>query len=32
MKNFEGTVQGHRDGHGFILRDDGEADVFLPPA
>lgn len=26
---FEGVVQGHRDGHGFILRDDGQADVYL---
>ncbi len=25
-----GTVQGHRDGHGFVLRDDGLADIFLP--
>ncbi|MES2185594.1 MAG: ribonuclease R [Pseudomonadota bacterium] len=28
---FIGTVQGHRDGHGFLLRDDGESDVYLPP-
>ncbi|AVO40079.1 ribonuclease R [Simplicispira suum] len=28
---FEGTVQGHRDGHGFVLRDDGLSDIFLPP-
>jgi len=27
-----GTVQGHRDGHGFVIRDDGSgADIFLPP-
>jgi len=27
-----GTVQGHRDGHGFVLREDGAgADIFLPP-
>ena len=25
-----GTVQGHRDGHGFVIRDDGEADIYLP--
>ena len=25
-----GTVQGHRDGHGFVLRDDGLSDIFLP--
>ena len=24
-------VSGHRDGHGFLLRDDGEADIYLPP-
>jgi len=24
-------VQGHRDGHGFVLRDDGDADIYLPP-
>ena len=28
---IEGTVQGHRDGHGFVLRDDGGADIYLPP-
>jgi ribonuclease R len=26
-----GTVLGHRDGHGFVQRDDGEADVYLAP-
>ena len=26
-----GTVQGHRDGHGFVVRDDGERDIYLPP-
>ncbi len=25
----EGTVQGHRDGHGFVVRDDGQADLYL---
>ena len=25
-----GTVQGHRDGHGFVVRDDGERDIYLP--
>ena len=25
-----GTVQGHRDGHGFVIRDDGESDIYLP--
>jgi len=28
---IEGTVQGHRDGHGFVIRDDGQSDIFLPP-
>jgi len=31
LEDFEGSVQGHRDGHGFVIRDDGEADVYLPP-
>jgi ribonuclease R len=31
MSEVEGTVQGHRDGHGFVLRDDGEADIYLSP-
>ncbi|TAM89384.1 MAG: ribonuclease R [Candidimonas sp.] len=26
-----GRVQGHRDGFGFLLRDDGGPDLFLPP-
>ena len=30
IEEFIGTVQGHRDGHGFLLRDDGEGDVYLP--
>ena len=25
-----GVVQGHRDGHGFLIREDGEADIYLP--
>ncbi len=28
---ISGTVQGHRDGHGFVQRDDGLSDIFLPP-
>ena len=28
---IEGTVQGHRDGHGFVIRDDAQGDIFLPP-
>jgi ribonuclease R len=31
MADIEGTVQGHRDGHGFVIRDDGRADVYLSP-
>jgi ribonuclease R len=30
LEEIEGTVQGHRDGHGFVIRDDGEADIYLP--
>ena len=28
---IEGSVQGHRDGHGFVTRDDGESDIYIPP-
>ena len=31
LDEVDGTVQGHRDGHGFVARDDGESDIFLPP-
>jgi len=31
LEEIEGTVQGHRDGHGFLVRDDGEPDIYLPP-
>ena len=31
LDEIEGTIQGHRDGHGFVARDDGEADIYLPP-
>lgn len=24
-------IQGHRDGHGYVVRDDGESDIYLPP-
>ncbi len=27
-----GRIEGHRDGHGFLVPDDGSAHVFLPPA
>jgi ribonuclease R len=30
-EELEGSVQGHRDGHGFVQRDDGEGDIYLPP-
>ncbi|WP_416757764.1 ribonuclease R [Roseateles sp. So40a] len=29
MGEIEGTVQGHRDGHGFLMPDDGQPDVYL---
>ncbi len=31
LAEFEGIVSGHRDGHGFVQRDDGEADIYLAP-
>ncbi len=31
LDEIEGTVQGHRDGHGFVIRDDGQSDIYLPP-
>ncbi|MDH4449516.1 MAG: ribonuclease R [Rhodoferax sp.] len=31
LEEVEGTVQGHRDGHGFVARDDGGSDIYLPP-
>jgi ribonuclease R len=30
LDEFNATVQGHRDGHGFLQRDGGESDVYLP--
>ncbi|MDP3085388.1 MAG: ribonuclease R, partial [Rubrivivax sp.] len=30
MAEVEGRVEGHRDGHGFLVRDNGES-VYLPP-
>jgi ribonuclease R len=30
IDEVEGIVQGHRDGHGFLSRDDGAPDVYLP--
>jgi ribonuclease R len=31
MSEVEGTVLGHRDGHGFVERDDGEPDIYVSP-
>jgi ribonuclease R len=31
LDEMEGVIQGHRDGHGYVVRDDGEADIYLPP-
>ncbi|WP_137892076.1 ribonuclease R [Ramlibacter sp. 2FC] len=31
LEEIEGVVQGHRDGHGFLAREDGEPDIYLPP-
>ena len=31
LAEVSGVAQGHRDGHGFVARDDGEADIYLPP-
>ena len=30
LAEYEGVVSGHRDGHGFVVRDDGQADIYLP--
>ncbi|NCT81538.1 MAG: ribonuclease R [Comamonadaceae bacterium] len=31
LGEVEGTLQGHRDGHGFLIPDDGSADIYLSP-
>ena len=31
LDEVEGSIQGHRDGHGFVSRDDGGPDIYLPP-
>lgn len=31
LEEIVGSVQGHRDGHGFLIRDDGESDIYLSP-
>ncbi|NCT99259.1 MAG: ribonuclease R [Comamonadaceae bacterium] len=30
LAEFDGVVSGHRDGHGFVVRDDGQPDIYLP--
>ncbi len=30
LAEYEGVVSGHRDGHGFVVRDDGQPDIYLP--
>jgi ribonuclease R len=32
MGEFTGRVEGHRDGHGFVRRDDDGAPIYLAPA
>ncbi|MFG6465919.1 ribonuclease R [Roseateles sp. BYS87W] len=29
LGEVEGTLQGHRDGHGFLIPDDGSSDIYL---
>jgi ribonuclease R len=29
MGEFEGRVEGHRDGHGFVIPDNGEPSIYL---
>ena len=31
LEEFTGVVEGHRDGHGFVIRDDGQSNVYLSP-
>ena len=32
FSEVDGVVEGHRDGHGFLAREDGGPTVFLPPS
>ncbi|MFY8084413.1 MAG: ribonuclease R [Rubrivivax sp.] len=32
LGEVQGRVEGHRDGHGFVQRHDGQGSIFLPPA
>ena len=31
MGEFEGRVEGHRDGHGFVIPDNGDPSIYLAP-
>ncbi len=31
LSEVQGRIDGHRDGHGFVVRDDGEASIYLAP-
>jgi len=31
LSEVQGRIDGHRDGHGFVIRDDGEPSVYLAP-
>jgi ribonuclease R len=31
LSEVEGVVEGHRDGHGFVRRDDGQPQIYLSP-
>ncbi|MCE2656814.1 MAG: ribonuclease R [Rubrivivax sp.] len=31
LSEVEGRIEGHRDGHGFVVRHDGEPSIYLPP-
>jgi ribonuclease R len=31
LGEFEGRVEGHRDGHGFVMPDNGDAAIYLAP-
>ncbi len=31
LSEVEGRIEGHRDGHGFVIRNDGEPSVYLAP-
>jgi ribonuclease R len=31
LSEVQGRIDGHRDGHGFVIRDDGEPSIYLAP-